>query len=111
MHGTIGGSDSASQFKTAMVHQLRRLGETDFDRWERSVFQAVTGRAHEDVDWSVEENRQGYRLWVFSFNLLADELLREGHARVERTDGSGRLIVAPSASAFPPRFSASQFIQ
>ena len=92
--GTLNGSDSVSKFKTAMYRKLRALGTSDFDRWERSVFEEVTGRPREDVDWEDEANRQGYKLWVQSFHLLADELLREGHVRIESAGADGKMILS-----------------
>lgn len=91
--GTLNGSDSVSQFKTVMYDTLRELGTSDFDRWERSVFEACIGRPREDVDWQDETNRRGYKLWVQSFHFLADELLREGHVRVESADREGRMVL------------------
>ena len=93
--GTLYGNDSVSQFKTVMYKKLKELGTSDFDRWERSVFEACTGRPREDVDWKDKTNRRGYKLWVQSFHFLADELLREGDVRIESADRKGRVILTP----------------
>lgn len=100
--GTVNGSDSVSLFKTEMVRQLRQLGVTDFDRWERSVFKACTGREREEVDWSLEQNQTGYMLWVQSFHLLADELVKEGHVQVQRMDPAGQPIMVATETAYAP---------
>jgi len=91
--GTLGGNDSVSQFKTVMYRKLKELGTSDFDRWERCVFEACTGRPREEVDWKDETNRRGYKLWIQSFHFLADELLREGTVRIESADRKGHVIL------------------
>jgi len=78
--------------KTAMLRQLARLGPTDPDSLERAVFEALTGARREDVDWEVEDNQAGYYLWLRSFDALLDELVAEGHVRVEGVGGARRLL-------------------
>ncbi|MGA9750422.1 MAG: hypothetical protein WBS54_01400 [Acidobacteriota bacterium] len=90
----LDAEDSVSKFKTAIYSQLFKLGPTDPESWGRAVFRALTGADLEEVDWSQEQNRTGYRLWTQSFNLLVHELLQEGMVRVEGADAEGRLIMA-----------------
>ena len=80
--------------KSEMLRQLERLGPTDPDSLERAVFEALTGGRREDVEWELEDNQAGYYLWLRSFDALLDELVAEGHVRVEGA-GEGRRRLLP----------------
>lgn len=79
-------SDAKTLVKSEMIKQLQRLGPTTPERWERAVFETLTGRRREDVDWSVEDNHAGYYTWVKSFDGLIEELIEDGYVRA--TEGA-----------------------
>lgn len=82
--------------KSEMIRQLRQLGETTPERWERAVFHKLTGRSREEVDWTVEDNHAGYYTWIKSFDQLVEELIDDGYARVAE-GASSRTLVAVDA--------------
>ncbi len=53
-------NDTNTLMKSEMIKQIRELGPTDPDTWERAVFESLTGAKREDVDWGVEDNQAGY---------------------------------------------------
>jgi hypothetical protein len=85
-------NDTKTLVKSAMVKQLLRLKMTTPDEWERATFESLTGHKREDVDWEFEDNQAGYYLWVKSFDSLIDELVHDGYASVEETEGQKRVI-------------------
>ena len=74
-----------------MVKQIRRLGPTTPDQFERAVFKALTGHDREEVDWDQEDNQAGYYTWVKSFDQLINELVEDGYILVEE-----RRVLKPS---------------
>jgi hypothetical protein len=84
--------DAKTLMKSEMIHQIRKLGETDPETWERAVFEAITGQKREDVDWAVEDNHAGYYLWVKTFDQLIGELIDDGYVRDQATEGDRRIL-------------------
>jgi hypothetical protein len=76
-------NDTASLVKSEMVKQIRQLGPTTPDEFERSVFKALTGHDREDVDWEIKDNQAGYYTWLKSFDQLVNELVEDGYIVVE----------------------------
>ena len=97
--GTLNGSDASSKFKTLIFGRLRELGSADGETLGRDVFRSLTGRGLEEVDWSEPANREGFKLWRFSFEMLVDELLHEGHVTVDGTDARGRVLFRTGSGA------------
>jgi hypothetical protein len=89
-------NDSTALVKSEIVKQIRRLGPTTPDELERAVFQALTGRKREDVDWDVEDNQAGYLTWLNSFDQLIGELVEDDYILAEEADGSGRRTLTPT---------------
>ena len=88
-------SNSAKKLvKSEMIRQVRRLRQTTPEAWERKVFESLTGRSREDVDWELEDNQEGYYTWVKSFDALIEELIDDGFVRVERNDDGSRTLHA-----------------
>jgi len=87
-------NDTRTMIKSEMIKALWRLGPTDPDTWERTVFERLTGGRREDVDWAVEDNQAGYFTWVKSFDQLIGELIEDGHV-VERYLRDGGKQLAP----------------
>lgn len=86
------GDDALSAIRSEMMGQIRKLGRATADRWERAVFESVTGGKREDVDWDHEDNQAGYRTWIRSFDGLIAELVNDGHVRREEVDGETILV-------------------
>ena len=89
-------SDKKTQVKSEMVRQLRKLGATSPDAWERATFQALTGGTREEVDWDVQDNQAGYYLWIKAFDELVQELIDDGFAVVEPREGSDEKRIVPT---------------
>ena len=87
-------NDTTAVLLSEMVRQIRRLGEATPDQWERSVFQSLTGRSREDVDWEVVDNQAGYFTWLQSFEYHAGLLADDGFVR--RFERDGETFVAAS---------------
>lgn len=88
-------SDARALVKSEMIRQLRRLGATTPDEWERSVFKALTGHEREEVDWRIEDNQAGYYSWIRSFDGLIGELVEDGYVRVEQTGEEDERTLIP----------------
>ncbi len=99
--------DARTLMKSEMVRQIRRLGGTDPDTWERAVFEAITGEKREDVDWEVEDNHAGYYLWLKTFDQLIGELIDDGYVR-ERSAEEGRRVLEPTEAE--PAIEVSQLV-
>jgi hypothetical protein len=79
-----------------LMRQLRQLGVTTTDTWERAVFSALNGRVREDLDLDVEENRAEYGAWIRSFDRLTTELVADDRVRVTSMEqGNGQRAFAP----------------
>jgi hypothetical protein len=78
-----------------MIRQIRELGPTTPQIWEKKVFEALTGRKRDEIDWEVNDNQAGYYLWIRSFDELVEELIEDGYVRVNEIDASGRRVLAP----------------
>ncbi|NQT40561.1 MAG: hypothetical protein HQ581_23920 [Planctomycetes bacterium] len=76
-------NNSAALVKSEMVKQIRRLGPTTPDQFERTVFRALTGHDRDEVDWDIEDNQAGYYTWLKSFDELISELVEDGYIRIE----------------------------
>ncbi len=76
-------NNSAALVKSEMVKQIRRLGPTTPDQFERTVFRALTGHDRDEVDWEIEDNQAGYYTWLKSFDELIGELVEDGYIRIE----------------------------
>jgi len=76
-------NNSAALVKSEMVKQIRRLGPTTPDQFERTVFKALTGHDRDEVDWDIEDNQAGYYTWLKSFDELISELVEDGYIRIE----------------------------
>jgi hypothetical protein len=87
-------NDARSLVKSEMIRQLRMLGETTPEIWERRVFRALTGHSRRDVDWEFEDNQAGYYTWIKSFDGLIDELVEDGYAKVVENEDRTRTMVA-----------------
>ena len=87
------GSDSRIALRSEMLRQIHRLESVTPERWERAVFESLTGASREDVDWDVEDNKAGYYTWVKSFDALIEELVADGFVRREAAE-DGSLLVA-----------------
>lgn len=92
--GSLTGSNK-SRLKSAMMQQIERLKETDARTWEHTVFQAITGESVGDIDWEIEENVAGYRLWMGSFEQIARELEIDGYVEFTHRDAAGIPFVKP----------------
>lgn len=88
-------SDARTLIKSEMVRQLRTLGATTPDEWERAVFRAVTGHDREEVDWRIEDNQAGYYSWIKSFDSLIGELIEDGYVRSEQAAESNERTLIP----------------
>jgi hypothetical protein len=93
--GIIAG-DARAMVKSEMIKQLKQLGPTDPDTWERAVFKSMVGHEREDVDWEFEDNQAGYFTWIKSFDQLVGELLDDGYVQVEQAAGSRYRYLAPT---------------
>ncbi|MFH1754718.1 MAG: hypothetical protein ABIA59_03345 [Candidatus Latescibacterota bacterium] len=93
--GLIGGG-TAARIKSLMIQQIKQIGPTTPDNWERRVFRALTGSAREDVDWSFKDNQAGYYTWLRSFDQLIEELVEDGFVTVEELSGGGERTLVPS---------------
>lgn len=91
-------SDTKAVMKSEMIKQLRTLGPTDPDTWERAVFKSMVGHEREDVDWKFEDNQAGYFTWIKSFDQLIGELLEDGYVRIEQAAGSRYRYLVPTDS-------------
>jgi len=91
-------SDTKAVVKSEMIKQLRTLGPTDPDTWERAVFKSMVGHEREDVDWKFEDNQAGYFTWIKSFDQLIGELLEDGYVRIEQVAGSRYRYLVPTDS-------------
>ena len=106
-------SDSAALVKSEMVRQLRNLGETTPELWERATFTALTGSTRDEIDWEVEDNKAGYYLWLKGFDALIQELVDDGYAVCEPVEGTDERTIRPgdeidegtgwSELVYPPR--------
>jgi hypothetical protein len=67
-------SDCTIEIKSEMIRRLSKLKEVTPGLWEGAVFEALTGKKREDVDWTVEDNQAGYYTWIGSFDQLIAEL-------------------------------------
>lgn len=99
---------AATIVKSEMIRQLRTLGPTTPEVWERNVFRALTGHDHEDVDWSIEGNQAGYYTWIRSFDQLIEELIEDGFVRVEETPGTSERTLAPVPAEDPIDYSEGE---
>ena len=77
------------QLKTVMMKELDRLQHTDARTWEQATFQAVTGEPAQNVDWDIQENVAGYRLWMGTFEQIAKELEADGYVEFTHFDSAG----------------------
>jgi hypothetical protein len=87
--------DTKIRAKSEMIRQIRELGPTTPQIWEKRVFEALTGRKRDEIDWEVEDNQAGYYLWIRSFDELVEELIEDGYVRVNEIDSNGRRVLAP----------------
>ena len=78
-------NNTTALVKSEMVRQIRRLGPTTSDEFERAVFQALTGHDRDEVDWENEDNQAGYYTWLKSFDQLIGELVEDGYIRIVET--------------------------
>jgi hypothetical protein len=85
-------NDTAALVKSEMVNQIRRMGPTTPKDLERTVFEALTGHRHDEVDWDDEGNKAGYFTWLKSFDKLLDELVEDGYIRVEEEDEKRQIV-------------------
>jgi hypothetical protein len=74
-------NDPKTLVKSEMIRQIRQLGPTTPERWERAVFETLTRHRREDVDWTKEDNHAGYYTWIKSFDQLIGELVDDGYVR------------------------------
>ena len=95
-------NDTSTLMKSEMVKQIRELGTTDPDTWERAVFEKLTGGRREDVDWGFEDNQAGYYTWVKAFDDLLAELAEDGYISREKV-GEG-WVLRPVETAGPIDF-------
>jgi hypothetical protein len=86
---------SEALLKSEMVRQLKKLGETTPEEWERATFKAFTGGTRDELDWEVEDNKAGYFLWIKTFDAFIDELVSEGYAVVETAESGERKSIRP----------------
>lgn len=77
------------RIKTAMMREIERLKETDARTWEQATFHAITGEPVENVDWAFQDNVNGYKLWMGTFEQIAKELEREGYVEFTARDAAG----------------------
>jgi hypothetical protein len=90
-------NDTATMMKSEMIKQIRRLKSTTPDKWERSVFWAITGYDRDEIDLEVEDNVIAYRTWVRNFDRLIRELVDDNYVRsVDADDGRGGMMLVPT---------------
>lgn len=75
--------DLSTDVKSVMIREIRALGRTDSDKWERAVFEALTGQSRDEVDWDIEDNKAGYFTWIKTFDGLVRELVDDGYVKLE----------------------------
>jgi hypothetical protein len=92
----IANPGTNAMVKITMMRVLRKLGPTTPKIWEQAVFRALTGHAHDEVDWDFEDNQAGYYLWIKTFDGLVEELVEDGHVRFVEQE-SGRALEAVEA--------------
>jgi len=104
-------SDTSIMMKSEMIRQIRKLGPTTPDEWERAVFRSLTGGSRDDLDWEFDDNHAGYHLWILTFDRLIEELIDDGYVTErESVDGTRMLVptetdpgLAVSRLAYPGR--------
>ena len=101
-------SDARILVKSEMIRQIRGLGPTTPDAWERAVFKALTGHDREDVDWDIEDNQAGYFTWLKSFDQLIEELIEDGYVLAEQVEGGNERTLIPAET--PPPLEWSQMV-
>lgn len=87
---TTGGLPT--EIKSVMIREIRNLGKTDSDHWERAVFEALTGQSRDEIDWDFEDNKAGYFTWVKTFDGLVNELVDDGYVKLEVEDDKPVLV-------------------
>ncbi len=87
-------NDTKILLKSAMMRELKRLGPTDPDIWERAVFRSLLGYRREEVNWEKEDNQAGYFLWIKSFDKMIVELIEDGFVESRIEENSGRKILS-----------------
>jgi len=92
LHEGVVLENTASQVRSEMIRQLRRLGETTPKEWEKATFHGLTGGQREEVDWSFDDNQAGAYTWIKSFDGLIEELIDDGYVKVVNHNGSRTLV-------------------
>jgi hypothetical protein len=85
--------DTKTAMKSEMLRQLDLLEETTPDRWERAVFESLTGYRREDVDWDIADNQAGYYTWIRSFDELISELEEDGYVKVADRGENRKILI------------------
>jgi len=85
-------NDTKALIKSTMVRTINNQGRMTPERWQESVFEAVTGEKVSEIDWSVEGNMDVYYHWTRSFDELIGELVDDGYVRAEMKGGQRTIV-------------------